>query len=102
MHSREEVVFHSFITELKALFVSENLTNEVANTLFQNQGIISLQYVLDLKSEKDEEERAQTLLTKLDQLILDDNLQFEVIADELGSFDGLKPVVRRMKDKWCK
>ena len=102
MYGKEARVFQSFITELKDILASEKICDQVANTLYQNKGIVSLEYVLDLKNEKNEIEKAQKLLSFLEHQITADKSYFERITSELETFAKLQPVIQKMKEKLCK
>ena len=78
---------------------AEKLTDEVANSLYQNHGIISLEEVKNLKGEKDERSKAQELLSLL---ILRDGSDLKKIMAEFRSFEKLQPVIKEMDAKICK
>ena len=99
---KKAVVFQTSFTELKGILISENLSDIVANSLYQNKGVISLEYVKLLKTEEDEGKKAQKLLNQLQQIISNDELQFESVVSELGSFEKLHPAIQGMRDKMCK
>lgn len=101
MGDREGAVFLSSIRELKEVLTSERLSNEVANHLYQSKGIISMDDVKDIRTIVEEEDRANTLLTLLHQVIQNDRSQFEEIAGIFASYQTLRSVTSSMKDKLC-
>lgn len=101
MTETESIVFQYFSKELQDILTSESKTDEVANSLYQSEGVISLDNVLHIKALTSEAEKARHLLSLLQQLILEDKSQFEKIAGVLKSHAELSPTVIKTKEKIC-
>ena len=92
-------MFQSSIGKFKTILVENKLTDEVANSLYQNKGIISLEEVKQIKGKDTEDEKALSMLISLHQLILQDDVQFKQIMCELESFKSLQLVIEDILSK---
>ncbi len=102
MSGRESVVFLSSTNKIQEVLISENLSIiDIANSLYQSNGIISLDDISQLNAIEDEKKKAQYLMSLLQQIISKEESQFEQIAKVFTSNDKLKPCIDEMKEKIC-
>ena len=96
MYREESVTFQSFAAQIKDVLESKGLSYDVAKTLYQSEGLISLESVNVIKETADEKEKAQILMSLLQQQIVEDKSRFSVIVNGMTEFVDLKPIMEKM------
>ena len=91
-----EATFLSFKDKIKDVLESEGLSYDVAKTLYQSEGMISLESVNVIQGAADEKTKAQILMDLLQGQIMEDKSRFKAVVSGMMEFADLKPIMEKM------